>query len=71
VCWGVCWRLPLERGDHGDRQRQLRGDGIRVPRDAGDHVEGVLFAIVLGSVGGLFPASNAARKQILTALREV
>ena len=32
---------------------------------------GVAFAVILGSVGGLFPASNAARKQILTALREV
>jgi putative ABC transport system permease protein len=31
---------------------------------------GVIFAVILGSVGGLFPASNAARKQILTALRE-
>jgi putative ABC transport system permease protein len=31
---------------------------------------GVLFAVILGSVGGLFPARNAARKQILTALRE-
>jgi putative ABC transport system permease protein len=32
---------------------------------------GVVFAIVLGSVGGLFPAAAAARKEILTALREV
>jgi putative ABC transport system permease protein len=32
---------------------------------------GLAFAIVLGSFGGLFPASNAARKQILVALREV
>lgn len=32
---------------------------------------GVLFAMLLGTVGGLFPASNAARKEILTALREV
>jgi ABC-type antimicrobial peptide transport system permease subunit len=32
---------------------------------------GVVFAVILGSAGGLFPASNAARKQILTALREV
>jgi ABC-type antimicrobial peptide transport system permease subunit len=32
---------------------------------------GVIFAVILGSFGGLFPASNAARKQILTALREV
>ena len=31
---------------------------------------GVIFAVILGSLGGLFPASNAARKQILTALRE-
>jgi putative ABC transport system permease protein len=32
---------------------------------------GMIFAIVLGSIGGLFPASNAARKEILTALRQV
>jgi len=32
---------------------------------------GILFAVVLGSLGGLFPAASAARKQILNALREV
>jgi len=32
---------------------------------------GVVFAAVLGCVGGLFPARNAATKEILTALREV
>ncbi len=32
---------------------------------------GILFAIVLGALGGVFPARMAARKQILTALREV
>ncbi len=32
---------------------------------------GIGFAAVLGCVGGLFPARNAARKEILTALREV
>jgi putative ABC transport system permease protein len=32
---------------------------------------GVGFAAVLGCVGGLFPARNASRKEILTALREV
>ncbi len=32
---------------------------------------GLTFALVLGAVGGLFPARNAARKEILTALREV
>jgi putative ABC transport system permease protein len=31
---------------------------------------GIAFAVALGSFGGLFPASSAARKQILTALRE-
>ncbi|MEI9972676.1 MAG: ABC transporter permease [Ignavibacteriota bacterium] len=31
---------------------------------------GVVFAILLGSVGGLFPARMASRKQILSALRE-
>ncbi|MEO8659260.1 MAG: ABC transporter permease [Bryobacteraceae bacterium] len=32
---------------------------------------GITFAVFLGAVGGLFPASNAARKEILTALREI
>jgi len=32
---------------------------------------GILFATVLGSIGGLFPARMASRKEILTALREV
>jgi putative ABC transport system permease protein len=32
---------------------------------------GIAFAVLLGAIGGLFPASNAARKEILTALREV
>jgi len=32
---------------------------------------GIIFALVVGVIGGLFPASNAARKEILTALREI
>src|SRR5713226_2261635 len=32
---------------------------------------GVAFAVVLGAFGGLFPANNASRKEILTALRGV
>jgi len=32
---------------------------------------GIIFAMALGAVGGLFPARNAANKEILTALREV
>lgn len=32
---------------------------------------GMGFALVLGALGGLFPARNAANKEILTALREV
>lgn len=32
---------------------------------------GVLFAMVMGAMGGLLPAGNAARKEILTALREI
>jgi putative ABC transport system permease protein len=31
---------------------------------------GIAFAVALGSLGGLFPAGSAARKEILTALRE-
>jgi putative ABC transport system permease protein len=32
---------------------------------------GIAFAVSLGAIGGLFPASNAARKEILVALRQV
>lgn len=32
---------------------------------------GVVFALVMGALGGLLPAFSAARKEILTALREV
>ncbi|MFN0085473.1 MAG: ABC transporter permease [Blastocatellia bacterium] len=32
---------------------------------------GIVFALVMGALGGLFPAGSAARKEILTALREV
>jgi putative ABC transport system permease protein len=32
---------------------------------------GLLFSIILGAVGGLLPARQAAKKEILTALREV
>ncbi|MGE0884584.1 MAG: ABC transporter permease [Blastocatellales bacterium] len=31
---------------------------------------GIIFALVMGVLGGLFPAGSAARKEILTALRE-
>jgi ABC-type antimicrobial peptide transport system permease subunit len=32
---------------------------------------GVGFALFMGAIGGLFPARNAARKEILVALREI
>jgi ABC-type antimicrobial peptide transport system permease subunit len=34
-------------------------------------MNGMIFALVMGAFGGLLPAFSAARKQILTALREV
>jgi len=34
-------------------------------------MEGVVFALVMGALGGLFPARMAARKEILMALREI
>ncbi len=37
----------------------------------GSMVAGIVFAVALGSVGGLFPAGAAAKKEILTALREI
>ncbi|MGH9631586.1 MAG: ABC transporter permease [Bryobacteraceae bacterium] len=32
---------------------------------------GLAFALIMGAFGGLFPARNASKKEILTALREV
>ncbi|MFN7924835.1 MAG: ABC transporter permease [Bryobacteraceae bacterium] len=32
---------------------------------------GVAFALVMGAIGGLFPAGSAARKEILTALKQI
>ena len=37
----------------------------------GSMIAGIVFAVALGSVGGLFPAAAAARKEILSALREI
>ena len=34
-------------------------------------ISGILFALFMGAIGGLFPARMAAKKEILTALREV
>jgi ABC-type antimicrobial peptide transport system permease subunit len=31
---------------------------------------GVAFALIVGALGGFFPARAAARKEIVTALRE-
>ncbi len=33
-------------------------------------LSGIIFAMVMGIIGGLFPAASAARKQILTALKQ-
>ena len=32
---------------------------------------GIAFALIMGAIGGLFPAASAARKEILTALKQV
>jgi ABC-type antimicrobial peptide transport system permease subunit len=32
---------------------------------------GVAFALVMGAIGGLFPARSAAKKEILVALRDL
>ncbi|HUA62025.1 MAG TPA: ABC transporter permease [Verrucomicrobiae bacterium] len=43
--------------------------GFKVTPDA--MIGGVVFAVVMGAIGGLFPARMASKKEILTALREV
>jgi putative ABC transport system permease protein len=32
---------------------------------------GIVFALIVGAIGGLFPACLAARKEILVALQEI
>jgi len=32
---------------------------------------GIIFALLMGTLGGLFPARSAARKEILMALRDI
>jgi putative ABC transport system permease protein len=32
---------------------------------------GIVFSLLLGALGGFLPARQAAKKEILTALREV
>ena len=32
---------------------------------------GIVFALLMGAIGGLLPARMAANKEILTALREI
>ncbi len=34
-------------------------------------LSGILFALVMGVIGGLFPAASAARKEILVALKQI
>jgi len=34
-------------------------------------ITGIVFALIVGAIGGFFPARNAARKEILIALREI
>jgi len=39
--------------------------------DGASMIAGIVFAMVVGAIGGLFPARMAARKDVLVALREV
>jgi len=39
--------------------------------DGASMISGIVFAMVVGAIGGLFPARMAARKDVLVALREV
>jgi len=34
-------------------------------------IAGVIFSLIVGAIGGLFPARKAAREEILKALQEV
>ncbi len=43
--------------------------GFRV--DFAAMFSGIAFALLMGAIGGFFPAINAARKEVLTALREI
>ncbi|MBZ5584961.1 MAG: ABC transporter permease [Acidobacteriia bacterium] len=63
--------LPLNGITTGIGNSNFSETAFRFHVTPGSFLAGVAFAVVLGAVGGFFPARNAANKEILTALREV
>jgi ABC-type antimicrobial peptide transport system permease subunit len=63
--------LPLNSVTTGIGNSNFSETAFNFHVSPGIMLVGMAFALVLGAAGGLFPASNAARKEILTALREV
>jgi putative ABC transport system permease protein len=63
--------LPLNGITTGIGNSNFSETAFNFHVSGGIMLAGIVFAVVLGAAGGLFPASNAARKEILTALREV
>ena len=63
--------LPLNGITTGIGNSNFSETAFNFHVSGGIMLAGIVFAVVLGAAGGFFPASNAARKEILTALREV
>jgi putative ABC transport system permease protein len=63
--------LPLNGINTGIGNSNFSETAFNFHVSPGIMMVGIAFAVILGAVGGLFPASNAARKEILTALREI
>jgi len=68
---GCLMALPLNLVTTGIGNANFSETAFNFHLSPGILASGIAFAVILGAVGGFFPASNAARKEILTALREV
>ena len=67
-------RLPPRAADQRHRHQhhqlgQLQRDRLQLPDHAGPAAGGIMFALVMGLVGGFFPARRAAKVPVVQALR--
>jgi putative ABC transport system permease protein len=68
---GILLVLPLNGFTTGISSTTFSEIAFRFRVTPSIMLAGLVFALIMGAVGGLFPAVNAARKQILAALRDI
>lgn len=68
---GIALALPLNGFTTGIQSTTFSEVAFSLQITPPIMMSGMSFALAMGAMGGLLPAANAARKQILTALREI